>query len=502
MERMPAERATRIWNERLLTAAFWAIPSLLCLLIYWPGFICWFQQDDFSWLALRTEWQNGNGLVNILFTPRAQGSVRFLGDRTFFLVLSSLFGLNSLPYHAAVLVTQVANLVLLSAIAQRLTGSRTAAFLAPLFWVANDALAGPLSWLSAYNQVLCAFFILLAFYSLLRYIDEGRHVFLYAQWAAFLLGFGALEINVVYPALATGYTFLCARKHVKHTLALWIPSILFTALHWWFIPKPTSGAYKLFLDGGIIDTFWLYWQWALGPKRLGLIRPVRSWFAPAGTALLTLALLCFLVARARKAGRLAIFGLWWFVVTLAPVLPLKNHISNYYLMLPAVGLSLWGAWAVASVSRRPWPARGAAALAVLYFVSSIPVGFVVAEAHLIHGRQAKQFIYSVVDAQQRHPGKTILLQGVDEELFWAAIFDEPFRLFSISKIYLAPGEAVPEQGVQWRSPAEYVYDPRQTVCELSKGQAVVYEVTETGVRDVTAQYYATATQRWGPCEAS
>jgi hypothetical protein len=75
-------------------------------------------------------------------------------------------------------------------------------------------------------------------------------------------------------------------------------------------------------------------------------------------------------------------------------------------------------------------------------------------------------------------------------------------LFGISKIYLAPGEAVPEQGVQWRSPAEYVYDPRQTVCELSKGQAVVYEVTETGVRDVTAQYYATATQRWGPCEAS
>jgi hypothetical protein len=107
-----------------------------------------------------------------------------------------------------------------------------------------------------------------------------------------------------------------------------------------------------------------------------------------------------------------------------------------------------------------------------------------------------------VDAQRQHPGKTILLQGVDEELFWAAIFDQPFRLFGISKIYLAPGEAAPEQGVQWRSPAEYVYEPQPAVCELQKGQAVVYEVTETGVRDVTPQYYDVAQKRWGPCDAS
>ena len=491
-----------VWAKRLTAAAYWTLPSLFCLLIYSRGLVSWFQQDDFSWLALRMEWHGPGDLPFLLFGPRAQGTVRFLADRSFFLLFSSLFGFNPLPYHAAVFATQAANLALLSSVARRLTRSRAAGFIAPLLWVANDALAVPLSWLSAYNQILCCFFILLAFYFLLRYIEEGKPIFLCLQWGVFLLGFGALEINVVYPALATGYVLLCAREHLRKTLPLFIPSILFVALHWFLIPKPATGAYARYFDSGMMQTFGVYWQWALGPGRLGLITPVRSWFAPAGTALLTLALLGFTVARLRKADRVPVFALLWFLATLAPVMPLRDHIENYYLTLPSAGLALLGAWAVVRAWNANWPARGTAlALTALYAATSIPVGFIVADWHLVHGRQAKNLVLSVAEAHEKHPGKTILLQGVDEELFWAAIFDNPFRLFGISQVHLAPGEAVPEQGGHWRSPSEFVYDPRTTVCDLRQGRAVVYEVMTVGLRDVTRDYYSAAIQRWGPCPA-
>ena len=52
------------------------------------------------------------------------------------------------------------------------------------------------------------FFILLAFRLFLAYIDTGQRKYWIWQWVVFLLGFGVLELNVVYPALAAGYALV------------------------------------------------------------------------------------------------------------------------------------------------------------------------------------------------------------------------------------------------------------------------------------------------------
>ena len=77
-----------------------------------------------------------------------------------------------------------------------------------------------MTWTSVYNEALCAFFLLGAFRFLLRYLETGERRYWLLQWACFLLGFGALELNVVYPALAAAYTLLCARKYFLRTLPL------------------------------------------------------------------------------------------------------------------------------------------------------------------------------------------------------------------------------------------------------------------------------------------
>src|SRR5258708_19239899 len=95
-----------------------------------------------------------------------------------------------------------------------------------MLWPANTALITVMTWSSVYNQALCGFFLLLAFYFLLRYIKTGEKRFNRAQWIVFLLGFGALELNVVYPALAAAYTLFCARPYFPRPLLLFIPSPL------------------------------------------------------------------------------------------------------------------------------------------------------------------------------------------------------------------------------------------------------------------------------------
>jgi hypothetical protein len=93
----------------------------------------------------------------------------------------------------------------------KLSGSRQAGFWAALIWGTNSALAISMSWTSAYNQSLCAVFLLLSLVWLIKYTETGLKRYNLLQWATFLLGFGALELNVIYPALAATYALVCAQ---------------------------------------------------------------------------------------------------------------------------------------------------------------------------------------------------------------------------------------------------------------------------------------------------
>src|SRR5262249_3581000 len=152
-----------------------------------------------------------------------------------------------------------ANIALLAWIARRITRSNAAGFIAAVLWTVNSGISLAIGWSSAYNPIMVAFFILLSFFFLLKYIDTGKRPHLAAQWVAFLLGFGAQESMVMYPVLAAGYTLCCARKHFRSTLTLFLPSALFTVFHLLYVPMPTDDAYRMHLDAGLFSTAWKYW---------------------------------------------------------------------------------------------------------------------------------------------------------------------------------------------------------------------------------------------------
>ena len=204
----------------LARVLWWTCPPLFCLALYWYGIKAWFQADDFAWLGIHYAIYDVPTFFRAMFAPMAQGTIRPFSERLFFLIFERIYGVDALPFRIFVFLTQFLNLALLAAITVRITGSRMAGFLAAVFWTANSALAVSLTWSSSYNQVQCASFMLGAFYCLLRYIETGRARWNIAQWVLFVLGFGALEINIVYPAIAAAYTLFCARRAFLKTLPL------------------------------------------------------------------------------------------------------------------------------------------------------------------------------------------------------------------------------------------------------------------------------------------
>lgn len=489
---------SRAAAARLGRALLYAIPLAVFVWLYWFALRAWFQQDDFAWLALRSEVHSFGDLLRALFEPRAQGTIRPWSERLFFLVLYDRYGLDHRPFHIAVALTQCANLLLLQSIVRRITGSRFAAVASACVWLAGAGLATPLSWLSTYNQILCAFFLLAAFRLLLLHLDTGRRRWWWAQCAVFVLGFGALEVNVVYPALAAAWCWLAARPQLRRTLWLFSGSALYVFANFHFAPKPTSGVYARHWDFSIVPTYFSYWRAALAAEPIAARTEWPLWVWNASAGLLGAAGLAFLVWAWRRGDRLAAFGLVWFTVALAPLLPLRDHFSLYYLAVPSLGLAFIAASAAALSRRSGWGGLALCSVFLAFhFYLAVPFNRATTVWHFERGLRIRSLVEGLERAHELHPGRVIALAGIDSELFWAGYFDRPYSLYGLTETCLVPGsdraiDAHPELG----DIAPYLCSPSVLADTARQGRLAVYAYEGPYLRNITRQYVRQNAPRW------
>ena len=479
---------------------YWLFPPLFCVYVYWYALNGWFQQDDFVWLGLLRSVHGARDLFLALFKPTIHGTWRPWSDRAFFLAFRALFGLQGLPYHIWIFLTQFANLALMSHITWRLTGSRLAGFCASLFWIGNAALVMAMSLACLYKDILCSFFLLLAFYFFLRHIETGARRYYVWQWIVFLLGFGAMETNLVYPAIAASYALLCARPYLRKTLPLFIPSIAFVALNMILVARRSSGPYSIHIDWWIPVTFSRYWFGTLMPLNLEDFTPFAERSVQAGAIVITLALAVFVAWQGWRRNWLPTFFLSWFVIALAPVLPLREQFWPYYATAASIGLAMLAAYAIsiAIENRRRlrwlW-GTAAVALALVFFAPSVMVARAAAKFWYDRSVRVRDMVLGVAEAVELHPGKTIVLDGVDNTLFWAGIWYGGFRAADLPVVYLAPNS-------EWRitpdpslgGPQDFILPAQTLRAGLQRGQIVVYSINGDRLTEATRSYLLKAMQ--------
>jgi hypothetical protein len=493
--RSPRQSLQALWK-----AAWWLAPVVFLFWLYQKGLRVWFMDDDFAWLGLLRGVTNPHELLLALFQPQAQGTIRPWSDRGFFLLFEAVFGLNSLPFRICVFVTMAANSVLLAWIVRRITGSRMAGLLAPIFWLANAALITVMSWNSAFDEALCGLFLLSALALFMRWDETGRSGFWWLQLVVFVLGFGALEVNVVYPALAACYAiFVAAAQHRRRLLVSLVPSvglsIAYFLIHRIAAPLPASGAYAVHVDSRIFQTLATYWKWSLLPKAwLDAGRSRRRelavfWILNAGLVVL-------LAREWDKRRNIAIFGVFWFLICLAPMIPLPGHLSDYYLTIPLIGLAMTAAWGVVRIweSRILWAQAAVVLLTTAWMLPMIESGRAGVAWWVTHSRDVHALVESVATARQAHPGKAIALQGVSRQLYNDAISQAAFYPLGIDDVYLTPGSETAIRGagnVEALDPEvlhNVVLEPSVMSHALIDDRVVVYSVLGDHLKNITGEW--------------
>jgi len=478
---------------RAVRLGYWLAPVAFCITLYWLGLRTWFQQDDFVWLNLRNSVADLPSFLRAMIAPMAQGTFRSFSDRGLFLGFSYLFGLRASPYRLFVLFNQILNVLLVMLVTRRLTKSDLAGFLAPLLWLSNIALIIPMSWTSAYNQIQYPTFLLLSFYLFIRYTETGQAKFYWMQWATFLLGFGSLELNLVYPVIAALFALLFARPYVRSTVPMLGASVFFLAIVRSLSRQMGNSYYDMdFHPASLMSTFGQHWNILLGTSAHGEVAHWPDWLILLIVTVLTAAIVIFTAWQTRQGRFLPLFCLGWFLIVLAPLLPLHNHVVQYYPAIPAIGMAILAAHALSRAWERGWPSTAlAVALALLYIVPSTSVVHAGMKFYYDRSVRVRSLVQNVTYAKQAHPGKTILIQNVDDDLFWSGVYYLPFRLFGWNDILLTPDSRTLVKPDPAFPPLDsYFLSPAATAAFLQDGSALVYAVEGRTLRDVTSSYTA------------
>jgi hypothetical protein len=453
--------------------------------------------DDFAWLSLHRQVYDLDSFLHAMFAPMAQGTVRPLSERLFFLSFWHLFGMDALPYRMLVFATQFANLALIAVITRRLTGSGAAGFLAPLLWLACPVLYTAMVWTSAYNQILSAFFFLLGFYLLLRWVDTGKKRWYAGVWVAFLLGLGALEINVVFPAVAATYLLLFARKRLVAIVPMFVVSAAYAMWNRSAAKGMGSSVYAMNFDpAALFHSMRTYALLAISAPMMGYVGPVTDrTYRLIGYAVLVI-MAGFVVRCLFRREWLVLFFLAWFAIILGPYVPLTNHISDYYLTVPTIGLAMFGAWALV----RSWhgPGYGRVLLSVTLALFAVPClwqAYYLTRWNAERSWKVRSLVRNIAAAHKRFPDKSIILYGVDDDLYWTGLHDRPNIALGVTELYLTAATAdvikvPPELDIaSWFIPDVVARDA------IRRGKAVVYDVTTQPMRNITAHFAHTLDAR-------
>ncbi len=454
-------------------------PVLAALALYQRSFRIWFLNDDFAWLGLGLSLENGGTLWSALFSPMAQGTIRTLSERLFFLAFERNSGLESLPPRLATFATLAIAQVLLILVVRRLSGSLGAGITAAILWPLNFGVTVALCWLSSYNQILLSALLLASFYCFLRFAESRSTRWYAAAWLFYLLGFGALENIIVLPGILLAWTLLFQPALWRRTLPFFLPALLFAFAHLFLIPKPVdAGTYRMYFDASLFTSLLVYWNWFLGASKLTDFDPAWQIYVTPIQWIVTSSLLGFVLWRSLRRDFTPLFGLLLSAALIAPVLPLREHRTDYYVASASLGLTI--ALALMPFRLPRFAAAAAWAVLAIFSLTAYVVQQNTIEWYLARTAPLRPLIRGLFHGASLHPGKLILLEGITNEIYDSALADDALRLIPNAKIRLAPGNG-PAQN-------PHALDNSAVRKAFEEDAVVVYRFDGSRLHDVTRQW--------------
>jgi hypothetical protein len=127
----------------------------------------------------------------------------------------------------------------------------------------------------------------------------------------------------------------------------------------------------------------------------------------------------------------------------------------------------------------------------------IPVSRAAAQWSLAKTEPVRAVVLGVKAAQERHPGKVILIDGIPPGVYKDSMAQGAFYPFHIADVYLTPGsEKRIETAPDLADPEITVLEPEAAYHAIANDQVVLYSLSGDHLRNVTEEYERSAPDRF------
>ncbi len=340
-------------NKKYLTL-FLLFLGVLTYILFGASFSSYFFQDD--WFSLQISTVSSILDVFRFFIPRTDVIYyRPLGMQFIFFLFQKLFyfiGIDPLPFRMATFLIHIVNGYLVYRILSFIHKNEKVGMFSAVLYISAAVHFTIFYWAATIAFAMAPFFYFGAF---LFFLEKKNKLSL----SFFILGLFTNELLITFPAIIFTWSLLQNKKQLKETLWFWVIFACYVGARFILFKPPTTGSYAVeYAPLQILLNFRDYVLWSFNfPEEIHnqfvnwfMLNPVfvKEFFpyiASFGLTLLGFFVLMVVgISHSLYAKdkimylKYGVFGVIWFVGTLAPVLFFSNHAFSYYLAIPLLGM--------------------------------------------------------------------------------------------------------------------------------------------------------------------
>jgi len=404
--RTVSENSSNAGVNHLLAAS---LLVLVCLIVYYNSLSNGFVFDDFGSIVENKYLGQPGKFLTSLFSDSyfsvagVEASYRPVATLSYFFI-HSIAGLDPFYYHLVSILLHAINAVLVYWMANLILHQRLSALIAGLMFVTHPAISEAVNCIDYNDDLLAAFFFLLAFIGYIRlHAAEVSSKFGNYALSLIFFSFGLLskEMAITLPAMIILYdlvlrdagrqplTFQKALTTLKKRWLFYVGymvvSLVYVVIRFFLLVSP--GGYLESSYGGLFERIiylpghiFSFIKLAILPNNLTadyVFAYPNSFFDSVNlmgfAVVIGLAGASFFIYRSSKE---IFFGIWWFLITLLPVsnlVEIYNPFAERYLYIPIIGFCLVVPVLISGlVGRRiakPFPAAVATMIPALTMIS-------------------------------------------------------------------------------------------------------------------------------------
>lgn len=241
--------------KKILWVVFAFISVFVIFYIYRSITQAHFNWEDAMFLGDAVKvWTEGN--LKHVFTPWMKNYVRYF-RQPLFVIFYKLYGYDATPYFTFVLFLRLTNVFLIYLLARKLTNSILISSFASIFYGIYQVNYQAMFWISSgtKEEPMVTFF-LLCLLSFTKYLNSGKHLYLFLSSFSFFVCFHCEFKALMVPLVLLSYEFVFYMNKKKFFKFGWILKYLpFLLLEVYFFRFVYNGSAGLFT--GIKDKFFL-----------------------------------------------------------------------------------------------------------------------------------------------------------------------------------------------------------------------------------------------------